>query len=88
VTGRQFRPSAYLMRRVVEVVYSPEWWPGLSWGELAAAVGVPRSQVFTDSVLALRRHGRVDLCRDYVVAVPDQASPHQAGEDHRKEKRP
>jgi hypothetical protein len=60
------------MRRIAAEVADPKWCGGLSWAELAAALNVRESdKTFVASVWACRRRGQADMCRDYVVAVPE-----------------
>jgi hypothetical protein len=60
------------MRRIAAEVADPKWCGGLRWAELAVALHVREfDRVFIASVWACRRRGQVDMCRDYVVAVPE-----------------
>jgi hypothetical protein len=59
------------MGRIAREVADPRWAGGLRWAELAAALHVREfDKTFIASVWACRQRGQVDLCRDYVVAVP------------------
>jgi hypothetical protein len=69
------------MRRIAREVADSRWCGGLSWSELADALNVrEHDKTFIASVWACRRRGQVDMCRDYVVAVPeddgDRAAAH------------
>jgi hypothetical protein len=92
VTGRRSAVSPYLLRHIPRVVNDPRWGGGLSWAELAAALGGPGREheaVFVASVWACRQRGQVEVIwhrgAGYVVApVPDQGGTDGLHEPRRR----